>query len=414
MNAHMSPPFEGRFQGHFDPRGTAERLASEFASRAEANDRAGVVDSESIDALKSSGLTSLTVPRRLGGPDIALPVLVDVVSTIARADPATALILAMQLYHCRSVAYSKTWPAAVRDAVLRSILDDGAMINALRVEPELGSPSRGGVPATTAHRTANGWRLTGRKRYSTGSSQLTWAVVWAATQDGEPQRVGEFLVPLTARGVRIEHTWDHLGLRASDSHDVIFEDVALPANYAVDIRPSDAWSGRDEPLNAWLPILLAALYDGVARSAYDWLLAWVESRTPSGLGASLSNVPRIRQVVGEIAGYLETNALLLWRAKDQYQVDEARHAEPLKSTHTSHALNAPPLSFGLVKYTVTQNAIAAINRAVEVSGNHALSRRNPLERHFRDVLCSRIHHPQNDLILDGAGAAALADNATAF
>jgi alkylation response protein AidB-like acyl-CoA dehydrogenase len=58
---------------------------------------------------------------------------------------------------------------------------------------------------------------------------------------------------------------------------------------------------------------------------------------------------------------------------------------------------------GLVKFNVTANAIRAVELALELTGNHGLSRRNPLERHHRDVLCSRIHTPQNDSILLAAG-----------
>ncbi|HMD03763.1 MAG TPA: acyl-CoA dehydrogenase family protein [Candidatus Binatus sp.] len=61
---------------------------------------------------------------------------------------------------------------------------------------------------------------------------------------------------------------------------------------------------------------------------------------------------------------------------------------------------------GLVKMTVTTNAIAAVERAVELVGNPGLSRANKIERHLRDVLCSRIHTPQNDSILLAAGRAA--------
>ena len=61
---------------------------------------------------------------------------------------------------------------------------------------------------------------------------------------------------------------------------------------------------------------------------------------------------------------------------------------------------------GLVKMTVTTNAIAAVERAVELIGNPGLSRANQIERHLRDVLCSRIHTPQNDSILLAAGRAA--------
>ncbi|HBO80942.1 MAG TPA: acyl-CoA dehydrogenase, partial [Cupriavidus sp.] len=57
----------------------------------------------------------------------------------------------------------------------------------------------------------------------------------------------------------------------------------------------------------------------------------------------------------------------------------------------------------------TGNAIRAVELALQLSGNQGLSRNNPLERHYRDVLCSRIHTPQNDSILTAAGRTALAD-----
>jgi alkylation response protein AidB-like acyl-CoA dehydrogenase len=61
----------------------------------------------------------------------------------------------------------------------------------------------------------------------------------------------------------------------------------------------------------------------------------------------------------------------------------------------------------VVKHTVTGNAIEAVSEAVALVGNPGLSRRNPLERHLRNVLCSRIHTPQDDTILAAAGRAAL-------
>mgnify|MGYP001809627859 FL=1 len=57
---------------------------------------------------------------------------------------------------------------------------------------------------------------------------------------------------------------------------------------------------------------------------------------------------------------------------------------------------------------MTNNAIAAVSKAVEITGNPGLTRDNPLERHYRDVLCARVHAPQNDMILTTAGRAALA------
>ena len=54
---------------------------------------------------------------------------------------------------------------------------------------------------------------------------------------------------------------------------------------------------------------------------------------------------------------------------------------------------------------MTNHAIRAVELALQLSGNHGLARQNPLERHYRDVLCSRIHTPQNDAILVAAGKA---------
>jgi alkylation response protein AidB-like acyl-CoA dehydrogenase len=129
----------------------------------------------------------------------------------------------------------------------------------------------------------------------------------------------------------------------------------------------------------------------VARAAHDWLLGFLNRRAPSGLGAPLASLPRVQETVGEAAALLRANRVLLDHAAAE--VDAGR---------------APSASdSGLLKYTVTGNAIRSVELALQLSGNHGLARQNPLERHYRDVLCSRIHTPQNDAILVAAGKAAL-------
>jgi len=76
------------------------------------------------------------------------------------------------------------------------------------------------------------------------------------------------------------------------------------------------------------------------------------------------------------------------------------------AARTDSGATPPATECGMIKMTVTTNAIAAVERAVELIGNPGLSRANHLERHLRDVLCSRIHTPQNDSILVAAGRAA--------
>jgi alkylation response protein AidB-like acyl-CoA dehydrogenase len=61
----------------------------------------------------------------------------------------------------------------------------------------------------------------------------------------------------------------------------------------------------------------------------------------------------------------------------------------------------------IVKSTVTNNAIAIVEDALSLTGNHGLTRANPLERHYRDVLCGRVHTPQDDATRVTAGRLAL-------
>ncbi|KAK0329664.1 hypothetical protein LTR94_035864, partial [Friedmanniomyces endolithicus] len=102
----------------------------------------------------------------------------------------------------------------IYERLARDAVAGRGLIGGLRVEPELGTPVRGGLPATIARRTADGWALTGTKIYSTGSTGLDWFSVWAKTDEAEP-RVGNFLVRSDSAGIDIEPAWDHLGMRAT-------------------------------------------------------------------------------------------------------------------------------------------------------------------------------------------------------
>ena len=71
-------------------------------------------------------------------------------------------------------------------------------------------------------------------------------------------------------------------------------------------------------------------------------------------------------------------------------------------------LGGDGLGLGVTRRVVEQVGRGDASVALELTGNPGLSRRNPLERHYRDVLCSRVHTPQDDSILALAGKAALA------
>lgn len=367
----------------------ARALADLFAADAGALDAGGHFPHEHIAALRRAGLLALTVPVRFGGAGRGLAVAAEVIREVGRGDPSTGLVLVMQ-YAQLATLHRGRWPAALVARVATGAAERGELVNALRVEPDLGTPLRGGLPATTARRGEGGWRLSGRKIYSTGSEGLSWGIVWART-DEETPRVGQFVVPFSAEGVRIERSWDTLGLRSSSSHDVIFEDVALPAEYAADLRRPEEWAGQGGDASAWIGLLIAALYTGVAEAGRDWIAGFLTSRVPANLGKPLAELPRMQEALGAIEERIAVNRRLI--ASAAAEVD-AGHPPAASET-------------GLIKHVATENAIAAVEGAVRLAGNHAIARRNPLERHLRDVLCGRIHSPQEDTALITAGRAVL-------
>jgi len=362
-------------------------LSATLAGTAEHYDESGAFPHDNFRLLHEHGLLALTVPTTLGGAGADLVRAQQVISAVAKGDPSTALILVMQYLQHSRLQDSKSWPDDLRRRVAEDAVRNGALINALRVEPDLGTPARGGLPATIARRTAEGWRISGSKIYSTGSHGLTWFSVWARSDDDDPL-VGAWLVRKDTPGIRIVEDWDHLGMRATCSHEVIFDDVLVPLRHAVSVSP---WSAPQSELDAtgllWMSVLLSSVYDAIAHSARDWFVEWLEQRAPSNLGAALSTLPRFQETVGHIDTLLFANQNLLDAAANG--LTPARHAAQ-------------------IKYLVTSNAIRAVELAIEAAGNPGLSRKNPLQRHYRNVLCGRIHTPQNDVVLTGVGKAAFA------
>jgi alkylation response protein AidB-like acyl-CoA dehydrogenase len=363
-----------------------ERLAEvtrALAANAERNDRTADFPADGIGVVHQAGLLTATVARRHGGPGAGLADTARILGALGRGDPSVALISAMTLFTHAAQAAAPTWPEDVYRAALAESVTAPVLINALRVEPELGTPARGGLPKTVAVGDQDaGWSVTGRKIFSTGAQGLRFMAVWARTDDAEP-RAGSFLVRSDAPGITIERTWDHLGLRASRSDDVTFD--ATPAMGAIlDPRP-------DSSLMAWSSLGLSSLYLGVASAARDWLLKFLSERTPASLGAPLATLPRFQQAVGEIEAALGSAAELVDAVARR--VDDGDEA----------AVTRAPS----VKLIATRAAIGAVEQALALTGNNGLSRKNPLERHYRDVLCARVHTPQDDSIALAAGRAAL-------
>lgn len=368
-------------------------VTAQIATTAPEHDRTGAVPLAGLAVARRAGLLTATIGKQYGGPGLGPREVARILTALGEGDPSVALIASNTLMAHAGQALHPHWPAAYYDDLLRRSVEGPANVNAIRAEPELGAPARGGLPKTTATRTEDGWVLRGHKAYATGGTALAYHVVWAVAEEpgGDPAqpRAGHVIVPADSPGITWIETWDHLGLRASNTHDVIYDDVRLPVDAFVEIPRGPDGIYRDPAAMAVGPGSFghAAFYIGVARAARTAFAEFARDRVPAALGRPIAETERIQTVAGEIDLQIAQAETLLHGAILRLEAGDAEIAAQLS----------------IVKAAIARSVIAAVQTAVAALGNPALSRHNSLERHLRDVLCIRVHPPQEDTALLAAG-----------
>ena len=369
----------------------ADKLAVRAAARAAVHDRDGSFPLETFRELHESGYLALTVPEEYGGHGATPLELALAQERLARGDGSVALAATMHLIHVGMLAQTRAWPAALFERLCREIVTEGALINAAASEPNLGSPSRGGLPSTTAVRTAHGWRLNGRKNWTSLAPALRYFnLLVTLHEDGQAPRRANFLLPAATPGLRIEETWDNLGMRATASHDIVLENVDLPPDA---LLPGDGERSAAVDPRGWA-VVTAAVYTGVAAAAGDFAIEYARTRRPNGMAGPIAELQTIQHRIAEI------ELLLLQSRSVLYGTAEAWQAYPECGDALAWQLAA-------VKYLATNNAIKVTDLALRVVGAAGLARALPLERYFRDVRAGLGHPPMDDAALTQIGKAAL-------
>ncbi len=378
----------------------ADTLAGQFARHADQHEQTGTFPHQNYRELHRQGYLRLAVPADQGGEGVDLFELVLAQEHLARGDGATAMAVDMTLHLMGRLAETRAWPEPVFAAICRSILDDGALINSAATEPEMGSPSRGGLPATTATPTENGWHINGHKTFVTMAPALHYILVSVALpptpEAPQGSRAGA-LLRADAPGVRMEDTWsDSLSLRTSGSYDIFFEDVFVEDAWLIDRQPAGT---PPDPLlqatqMAWFTLSLAAVYLGIGQAACTDACAYARQRTPTALGRPIATLPNIQQRVGAMQASLTAARAVL------HQIARAWVEQPAE-----RAAMLPRIA--LAKYLCTNAAIDATDQALRIAGGAGLTRSLPLERYYRDVRAGLTHPPNDDTALEMVGRAML-------
>ena len=362
----------------------AESLAADFATRAAAHDREGTYPHASVDALRDTGYLAAAVPHEHGGMGVAsVHDLIVAASRLARGDASVAIGANMHMAVLRNIA--RRWEMAVAagndrraaavGAALASVARDGVVIATAVSEHGLQDLTR---PATTARRTAGGWRIDGRKAFCTmapAATVLFTAVTFVADEGRE--RYGYARVPAGTPGVVVHDDWDALGMRASGSHSVSFDGVELPESALRGGFPAgSATAYMESNLTAGLFHASASL--GIAEAAQDGAL---RAKTVDG---------RARMLVAE-------NAIDLSAARAAL----ARAAALIDDHYAAHPTAAGPgeqltAIFGEAQATkafVNEACVRVVDRALALSGGAGYRNGHPLSRAYRDVRAGAFMHP---------------------
>ncbi len=368
------------------------QLSEAFAKTAPKYDQTGVFPHEHIDALRKSGYVTWTVPKEYGGEEISLYEMLLYQEQLARGDGSTALAIGWHVGMILNLRESRALPEDVFAEICRTVVESGSLINSCASEPATGSPSRGGRPETTAVRVEGGYRLTGRKTFSSLSPELDW-ILCTAGIDGSPN-VGEFLV----RGddVEIVETWNAMGMRGTGSHDIVLKDVFVPARHLVAELAPGQKSDRNRDGGGW-QLHIPACYLGIALNARDFAVQYAATYQPNSLPHPIAQVEHVQQKLGNVELKLLTARTLMYDIARRW--DEASPEERL-------ALR-PQLA--AVKTLATNSAIEVVDLCMRVVGARSLDRDLVLERLYRDVRAGLHNPPMDDITFKLLAQAAVAE-----
>ena len=361
----------------------ADALAARMAPTVAQHDRDGSFAYDHLDILRQEGALTLTIPRALGGRGLSLYRTLLFQQHLGRVSGPTALGLGWHLMAFGYLGQRPSWPEAMLARLARDVVERGDLINILVTEREAGNLLRGAKPATVARRSGSGWVLSGHQAFCSSAPALRQMVVFASIE-GE-DRQGEFLVP-AGPGVRVLETWDTVGMRATASHDIVFDEVLLP-DEALAHRFGP---GPDQPSafgiasRAW-GLQLPALYLGIAEAAREEALNFAGTYHSASFGGVVLDAPAVQARLGEIELQLGAARVQLFGLAERWERNPALQDKLLNEV-------------ALTKVVVTRQAQQAVALACEIVGGHSISRQRPLERLQRDVMCSAFNPPQADAV----------------
>jgi alkylation response protein AidB-like acyl-CoA dehydrogenase len=329
-------------------------------------DEAGEFPLATIKELGKLGLLGVVFPNDLGGAGMGYVEYVTAIEELSRVDGSVGIIVAAHTSLCANHIFLAGNEQQKRKYLPR--LASGEFIGAWGLT-EPGSGSDAGSARMGAVRNKHGWVLNGTKTFCTNGHYADVLVVIAVTdRAAHTHGLSAFIVEKGTKGFRPGKKENKLGLRASDTAELIFEDCLIPAENLVGAEGNgfiDAMRVLDGGR-----ISIAALSLGMAQGAYEAALNYSKQRKQ--FGRAISDFQAIQWKLADMATEIDAARLLTLRAASMKDAG-------LKTT----------LESSMAKLYASEVAVKCANEGVQIHGGYGFIKDYPAEKFYRDVkLCT--------------------------
>lgn len=321
---------------------------------------------ELLPQLAQLGLMGATVSREFGGSELGYVEYVTIIEELARVDGSVAIIVAAHNSLC-SGHIAEVGTEAQKRKFLAPLARGEKLGCWSLTEPQAGSDASG--TRTTARFEGSHWVLNGSKTFTSNGSYADIGVVMAVTdKTAHKHGISAFIVERGTPGFRVGKKENKMGLRASDTAEVIFEDCRVPQENCLG-KPGEGFIDCLKILDKGR-ISIAALAVGMAQGAFEASVRY--SRDRQQFGKPIVEFEAIQWKLADMAAGIEGARLLTLRAA-------ARADRGMRVTRES----------SIAKLVAGETAVKVANEAVQIHGGYGFIKDYPVEKFYRDVkLCT--------------------------
>jgi alkylation response protein AidB-like acyl-CoA dehydrogenase len=338
---------------------------------------------EEVEWLREAGFTRIRVPREYGGLGATLPQFFRLLIQLGESDSNLPQLLRGHFGFVETRILLEDQD--LRDRWLRRIASGVVVGNA---QSEQGNNSFW-QNATTISPSSDGkgWRLSGKKFYSTGSLFADWIHTTATLDSAHSATV---LVPTSAAGVTRIDDWDGFGQRLTGSGTTVFEDVEIHLD-DVEIYPNGEIAATH--LFAFFQLIHLATLAGIGQRAVADVVEYVRGRTRNLANPaypSPKDDPQVQEVVGRVKSAAFAAVATTLAAVEA--VDLVVRAQAA-GTVTQDRFDAADVATFSAQGQVIDLVLGITNELFEVGGSSAVTDRYRLDRHWRNARTLASHNP---------------------